>query len=175
MGNLTLQQRYTKALEARGWVVAKRLSRHIVMERPGDDQVRYFIGRNGALRMGRTLSESKPRPEHFKRDLAAEYTRDQSVYRAETVIKAQIRDAIFRWERDPVHTPEGLRLWYCPAVGRQPCGTLALMKDRPRNPRFKAAHKLPIPHWETRNQLINWLYDVAKRLPILNTEHVYQV
>lgn len=69
----TRQTKYRVALEARGWKIAKSLSRrYIVMERDGD-KFRLYLGKSGALRHGMTITGSVPVAGRFAIALLAEY------------------------------------------------------------------------------------------------------
>jgi hypothetical protein len=72
---ITLQQRLVDALVAtgRGAPFAGRSSKYITLKRP--DGSLYFVGKNGALRYGKTISDSIAAPEDFKRRLLDETKR----------------------------------------------------------------------------------------------------
>ena len=65
----TLQQRLVDALVAtgRGTIVQSRSRKHITLKRP--DGSFFYVGRNGALRYGKTVSGSIAAPDDFKRRL----------------------------------------------------------------------------------------------------------
>ena len=75
MPKTTLQQRLVDALVAtgRGTIVPSRSRKYITLERP--DKSFFYVGRNGALRFGRTVTDSVAAPEDFKRRLLAETER----------------------------------------------------------------------------------------------------
>ncbi|QNT69131.1 hypothetical protein [Defluviicoccus vanus] len=75
MPKTTLQQRLVDALVAtgRGTIVPSRSRKYITLERP--DRSFFYVGRNGALRFGRTVTDSVAAPEDFKRRLLAETER----------------------------------------------------------------------------------------------------
>lgn len=65
----TLQEKYVAALIDRlGAVdVPSRSNKYITLQRP--DGAYYFVGRAGAVRAGRSVSESVPLPDEIKRRL----------------------------------------------------------------------------------------------------------
>ncbi len=75
MPKTTLQQRLVDALVAtgRGTIVPSRSRKYITLERP--DKSFFYVGRNGAVRFGRTVTDSVAAPEDFKRRLLAETER----------------------------------------------------------------------------------------------------
>lgn len=75
MPKTTLQQRLVDALVAtgRGTIVPSRSRKYITLERP--DKSFFYVGRNGALRFGRTVTDSVAAPEDFKQRLLAETER----------------------------------------------------------------------------------------------------
>lgn len=68
----TLQQRLVEALVAsgRGTPVESRSRKYITLKRP--DGRFFYVGKAGALRFGRTVSESMAAPDEFKQRLLAE-------------------------------------------------------------------------------------------------------
>jgi hypothetical protein len=72
MPKTTLQQRLVNALVAtgRGIIVQSRSRKYVTLERL--DQSFFYAGRNGALRFGKTISNSMAAPEDFKRRLLEE-------------------------------------------------------------------------------------------------------
>jgi hypothetical protein len=72
MAKLTLQQRLIDALIAsgRGTPVASRSRKYVTLKRP--DGGFYFVGKAGALRFGKTVSDSMAAPDEFKQRLLAE-------------------------------------------------------------------------------------------------------
>ena len=75
MPKLTLQQRLVDALVAtgRGTIVPSRSRKYVTLERP--DQSFFYVGSNGALRFGKTVSGSIAAPDDFKRRLLEETER----------------------------------------------------------------------------------------------------
>ena len=75
MPKLTLQRRLADALVAsgRGKVVQNRSRKYVTLKRP--DGTFYFIGPAGALRYGKTVSNSMAAPEDFRRRLLEETER----------------------------------------------------------------------------------------------------
>jgi hypothetical protein len=75
MSKPTLQQRLVDALvtTARGIPVESRSRKYITLKRP--DGTFYFVGKAGALRYGKTVSNSMATPEDFKRRLLEETER----------------------------------------------------------------------------------------------------
>ena len=69
MPKLTLQQRLVDALIAtgRGTIVPSRSRKYVTLERP--DKSFFYVGRNGALRFGKTVTDSMASPDDFKRRL----------------------------------------------------------------------------------------------------------
>ncbi len=72
MPKLTLQQRLVEALVAtgRGTIIPSRSRKYITLERP--DKSFFYVGRNGALRFGKTVSTGVAAPEVLKRRLLEE-------------------------------------------------------------------------------------------------------
>ena len=72
MPKLTIQQRLVDALVAtgRGTVVPSRSSKYVTLKRP--DGSFFYIGKAGALRFGKTVSDSMAAPDDFKRRLLDE-------------------------------------------------------------------------------------------------------
>lgn len=72
MAKPTLQQRLVEALVAsgRGAPVESRSRKYITLKRP--DGRFFYVGKAGALRFGRTVSESMAAPDEFKQRLLAE-------------------------------------------------------------------------------------------------------
>lgn len=60
-----MQERFTAYLLAHGCKQVKRLSRYVVFSRMEDDQF-YYVGRNGALRLGKTVTCSYPVNDRVK-------------------------------------------------------------------------------------------------------------
>ncbi len=71
----TLQQRLVDALVAtgRGTIVPSRSRKYVTLKRP--DKSFFYVGRNGALRFGKTVSGSIAAPDDFKRRLLEESER----------------------------------------------------------------------------------------------------
>ena len=65
----TLQQRLVDALVAtgRGTIVQSRSRKYITLERP--DGSFFYVGKAGALRFGKTVTDSVAAPDDFKRRL----------------------------------------------------------------------------------------------------------
>ena len=72
MPKLTLQQRLVDALVAsgRGTPVTSRSRKCITLKRP--DGSFFYVGKAGALRFGKTVSDSIAAPDEFKQRLLAE-------------------------------------------------------------------------------------------------------
>lgn len=72
MPKLTLQQRLVDALVASGRAtpVDGRSSKYVMLKRADGDY--YFVGRAGALRFGRTITDSRAAPDSFKTRLLEE-------------------------------------------------------------------------------------------------------
>ena len=72
MPKLTLQQRLVDALIAsgRGAPVASRSRKYVTLKRP--DGSFFYVGKAGALRFGKTVSDSMAAPDEFKQRLLAE-------------------------------------------------------------------------------------------------------
>ena len=72
MAKPTLQRRVVDALVATGRAtpVDGRSTRYVSLRR--DDGLLYFVGRNGALRYGKTVTTSVAAPDGFKRRLLEE-------------------------------------------------------------------------------------------------------
>ena len=68
----TLQQRLVEALVAsgRGTPVESRSRKYITLKRP--DGRFFYVGKAGALRFGKTVSDSMAAPDEFKQRLLAE-------------------------------------------------------------------------------------------------------
>ena len=68
----TLQQRLVEALVAsgRGTPVESRSRKYITLQRP--DGRFFYVGKAGALRFGKTVSDSMAAPDEFKQRLLAE-------------------------------------------------------------------------------------------------------
>ena len=68
----TLQQRLVDALIAtgRGTIVQSRSRKYVTLKRP--DGSFFYVGNAGALRFGKTASDSVAAPDDFKRRLASE-------------------------------------------------------------------------------------------------------
>ena len=72
MPKLTLQQRLVDALvvTGRGTIVQSQSRRYVTLERP--DGSFFYVGKAGALRFGKTVSDSMTAPDDFKRRLLEE-------------------------------------------------------------------------------------------------------
>ena len=72
MAKPTLQQRLVDALVAsgRGAVIESRSRKYITLKRP--DGKFFYVGKAGALRFGKTVSDSMAAPDEFKQRLLAE-------------------------------------------------------------------------------------------------------
>jgi hypothetical protein len=72
MAKPTLQQRLVDVLIAsgRGTPVASRSRKYVTLKRP--DGGFYFVGKAGALRFGKSVSDSMAAPDEFKQRLLAE-------------------------------------------------------------------------------------------------------
>lgn len=68
----TLHDRFLAALKARGCSRIDGTSRHAVMDWPERPGMKFFVGRAGSLRCGRTLRESIPCTDYFKAQLLKE-------------------------------------------------------------------------------------------------------
>ncbi len=68
----TLQQRLVEALVASGRaaVIESRSRKYITLQRP--DGRFFYVGKAGALRFGKTVSDSMAAPDDFKQRLLAE-------------------------------------------------------------------------------------------------------
>ena len=68
----TLQQRLVDALitTGRGTPVASRSRKYVTLKRP--DGSFFYVGKAGALRFGRTVTDSMAAPDEFKQRLLAE-------------------------------------------------------------------------------------------------------
>jgi len=68
----TLQQRLVDALIATGsgTIVPSRSGKYVTLKRP--DGGFYFVGRAGALRFGKTVTDSMAAPDDFKKRLLDE-------------------------------------------------------------------------------------------------------
>jgi hypothetical protein len=75
MPKRTLQQRLVDALVAagRGTPVESRSRKYITLKRP--DGTFYYVGAAGALRFGRSVSDSVAAPDDFKQRLFEETAR----------------------------------------------------------------------------------------------------
>ncbi|MFO1152767.1 MAG: hypothetical protein U1E42_03735 [Rhodospirillales bacterium] len=75
MAKITLQQRLVDALVAtgRGTAVMSRSRRYVTLRRP--DGSFFYVGRNGALRFGRSVADSVAVPGSFKARLLEEAER----------------------------------------------------------------------------------------------------
>lgn len=67
----TMQERFAAALEGRGERIVKRTFRYIVYSRNHGGGF-YYLGRSGALRIGRTIADSVPARGEFKAALLQE-------------------------------------------------------------------------------------------------------
>ncbi len=77
----TLQKRFAAALEARGEVLVKKTERYWVYTRRrpltdrgwiGNTPLYYYLGKAGAVRVGRTIAESSAVREELKHRLLSE-------------------------------------------------------------------------------------------------------
>jgi hypothetical protein len=68
MPKLTLQQRLVAT--GRGSPVTSRSRRYVTLERP--DGSFFYVGKAGALRFGRSVSDSMAAPDEFRRRLLDE-------------------------------------------------------------------------------------------------------
>jgi len=68
----TLQQRLVDAIVAtgRGALVPSRSRKYVTLKRP--DGSFFYVGKAGALRFGKTVSDSMTAPDDFKRRLLKE-------------------------------------------------------------------------------------------------------
>ncbi len=68
----TLQQRLVDALIAtgRGTIIESRSRRYVTLKRP--DGSFFYVGKAGALRFGKTLTDSMAAPDEFKQRLLEE-------------------------------------------------------------------------------------------------------
>lgn len=67
MAKETLQQKLVEYHKMNGWEIVKgKSSKYIVMKCSGVEDFIY-IGKSGALRQGRTISESFSIPDHLKK------------------------------------------------------------------------------------------------------------
>lgn len=57
---MSLQAKFRAAFEARGFQLIREEGKYIVFASPAVPERRYFLGRGGALRVGRTTRESVP-------------------------------------------------------------------------------------------------------------------
>ena len=57
----------------RGTIVQSRSRKHVTLERP--DGFFFYVGKAGALRFGKTVTDSVAAPDDFKRRLLAETER----------------------------------------------------------------------------------------------------
>jgi len=67
----TLQDQFLAAFLARGLKMKKRTFKYVVVEVPGTVQ-NYYLGRAGAVRIGRTIASSVPISEAAKDKLLSE-------------------------------------------------------------------------------------------------------
>jgi hypothetical protein len=69
MPKTTLQERLVDALVAtgRGTIVQSRSRKYVTLERP--DGSFFYVGKAGALRFGKTVTDSMAAPDDFKRRL----------------------------------------------------------------------------------------------------------
>ena len=72
MAKPTLQQRLVDALitSGRGTPVTSRSRKYVTLKRP--DGSFFYVGKAGALRFGKTVTDSMAVPDEFKRRLLAE-------------------------------------------------------------------------------------------------------
>jgi hypothetical protein len=72
MPKTTLQQRLVDALVAtgRGTIIESRSRKYVTLKRP--DRTFFYVGKAGALRFGKTATDSVTAPDDFKRRLLAE-------------------------------------------------------------------------------------------------------
>ena len=72
----TLQQRLVDALVAtgRGTIVQSRSRKSVTLEAAGRNSF-FYVGKAGALRFGKTVTDSVAAPDDFKRRLLAETER----------------------------------------------------------------------------------------------------
>ena len=69
---MTLQERYITALQLRGsQIVPSRSGKYVIMTRPEKPGTFYFIGRAGAVRYGRTATQSFAAGDKWKAWLLA--------------------------------------------------------------------------------------------------------
>ena len=75
MPKLTLQQRLVDALIAtgRGTIVPRRSRKYVTLTRP--DGSFFYVGPAGALRYGKTVTDSMAAPDDFKQRLLEETDR----------------------------------------------------------------------------------------------------
>jgi hypothetical protein len=68
----TIQQRLVDAIVAsgRGTLIESRSRKYVTLKRP--DGGFYFVGKAGALRFGKSVSDSMAAPDEFKQRLLAE-------------------------------------------------------------------------------------------------------
>lgn len=71
---MTLQDRFSQALESRGEKLIKTTFRYRVYSRAKGGF--YYLGRAGALRVGRTIANSFPCSEQFREQLLNPYGSD---------------------------------------------------------------------------------------------------
>lgn len=75
MATLTMKQKFRKALEARGEIFVKETHKYTVMTRHRNANVSvryYYLGNNGALRVGANVTSSRPCNSQFKQSLLSE-------------------------------------------------------------------------------------------------------
>jgi hypothetical protein len=72
MPKLTLQQRLVDAQVAtgRGTIVPSRSRRYVTLQRP--DGSYFYVGKAGALRFGKSVTDSVAAPDDFRRRLLAD-------------------------------------------------------------------------------------------------------
>jgi hypothetical protein len=72
----TLRDRYVAALLARGCIqIASTSRRYVIFE--AADHTRYYLGKNGSLRVGRTIADSVPVGDRQRQFLLKEADRLQ--------------------------------------------------------------------------------------------------
>lgn len=65
----TLREKFIAALIARGETEVKHTFKYVVFTRNLAPDTFYYVGRNGALRAGRTIASSFPMSDAFKQKL----------------------------------------------------------------------------------------------------------
>lgn len=69
---MTQREKLLSALQARGWTVCqKQPKNYVALEYPGKEK-KAFIGKAGALRLGRNVTESCPILDEAKQNLLKE-------------------------------------------------------------------------------------------------------